>query len=60
MAAMVSLRKRSLENYRGRMPPPRRRGSRGRPNLWAWGDVRAWLEATFGRNLPASYPGMGG
>lgn len=56
-AATVGLRKRSLERYRGQMPPPRVKGRNGRPTLWAWLEVRPWLEKTFGRDLEGFFRG---
>jgi hypothetical protein len=56
IAAMVHRSKRSLERYRKRMPAPRVRGRRGRPHLWAWAEVRPWLEATFDLRLPEQFP----
>lgn len=56
-AAIVHLRKRSLERYRGKMPGPRLRGRGGRASRWAWSEVRPWLEAEFGRKLPEIFPG---
>lgn len=56
-AAIVGRRKRSLDRYRERMPPPRVRGGRGRASAWAWAEVRPWLEEVFGRRLPTHFPG---
>lgn len=56
LAAIVGRRKRSLEDYRKLMPPPRVKGTRGRPSLWAWADVREWLSSRFGRALPERFP----
>ncbi len=58
IAAMVHRSKRSLERYVGKMPAPRIRGRRGRPHLWAWSEVRPWLEATFEQQLPPRFPGL--
>jgi hypothetical protein len=57
MAAMVRLKKRSLERRAAAMPAPRRKGTRGQRSLWAWREVRPWLEATFGLLMPEEYPG---
>jgi hypothetical protein len=57
MGAVVHRSKRSLERYRAQMPPPRARGRRGRPHLWAWHEVRPWLESAFGLRLPEQFPG---
>src|SRR5262249_48885266 len=35
IGAMVHRSKRSMERYRSQMPPPRVRGRRGQPHLWA-------------------------
>ncbi len=58
IGAMVHRSKRSMERYRGQMPAPRVRGRRGQPHLWAWSEVRPWLEATFGLQLPEHFPGQ--
>lgn len=57
IGAMVHRSKRSMERYRGRMPVPRVRGRRGQPHLWAWSQVRPWLEDSFGLRLPEHFPG---
>jgi hypothetical protein len=57
IGAMVHRSKRTMERYRRQMPAPRVRGRRGQPHLWAWGEVRPWLEATFGLRLPDYFPG---
>src|SRR5690349_13059194 len=44
IGAMVHRFKRSMERYRGRMPPPRVRVRRGQTHLWAWSEVCPWLE----------------
>jgi hypothetical protein len=57
-AAMARRSKRTLEGYRGKgLPPPRFRGRPGAPSLWAWHEIRPWLEATFGLRLPEEFPG---
>jgi hypothetical protein len=58
MAAVVHRSKRTLERFRRHMPAPRVLGRRGRPHLWDWPEVRPWLEATFGLQLPERYPGI--
>ncbi len=58
IGAMVHRSKRSMERYRKQMPAPRVCGRRGRPHLWAWTEVRPWLEATFGLLLPEYFPGQ--
>jgi hypothetical protein len=60
IAAIVHLKKRSLENYRNRMPTPRLQGRRGRRSRWVWAEVRPWLQQEFGLILPENYPGQGG
>lgn len=60
IAAIVRRQKRSLEKYRGRMPRPASAGGHGRPTLWAWADVRPWLEETFGLPLPDCFPAYAG
>lgn len=60
-AALVHRSKRTLDGYRARgLPVPRVRGRRGQPHLWVWGDIRPWLEATFGPRLPETFPSNGG
>jgi hypothetical protein len=56
IAAIARRRKRGLERYKKGMPGPRDPGGHGRTALWAWSDVRPWLEATFGRPFPESFP----
>jgi hypothetical protein len=58
-AAIVHLRKRSLDRYREEMPEPVVKGGHGRRSLWRWADVRPWLGQKFARTLPESFPGMG-
>jgi len=60
MAAIVRLRKRSLERHRKEMPPPAVKGGGGRPALWSWPDVRPWLEGEFGMRLPETFPAFAG
>jgi hypothetical protein len=60
MAAIVHLKKRSLERYRPQLPPPAVLGRRGRPTRWRWADVRGWLEQTFGQRLPEDFPYLAG
>src|SRR5690349_14649029 len=57
IGAIVHRSKRTMERYRTQMPTPRVRGRRGRPHLWAWAEVRPWLESTFGLRLPEHFPG---
>lgn len=59
LAAIVHRSKFTLRHYFERgMPRPRVLGMRGRPHLWAWTEVRPWLETTFGQALPERYPGL--
>lgn len=57
IGAMVHRSKRTMERYRRQMPAPRVHGRRGQPHLWAWAEVRPWLEAMFGLRLPEHFPG---
>lgn len=56
IAALVSRKKRALENYKSRMPLPRVKGGGGRPSEWAYSDIRPWLEKQFERPLPPRFP----
>ena len=60
MAAIVSRQKSSLRHYREELPPPRVQGRRGQATLWAWAEVRPWLERTFARKLPERFPSLVG
>lgn len=60
MAALVGRQKDSLRHYRDQMPEPRVRGRRGQASLWAWPEVRPWLEQTFARRLPERFPTLVG
>jgi hypothetical protein len=55
-AAMVSRSKRTLEKHKGEMPLPRVDGGGGRPDEWAWSELRPWLEEKFRRTLPERFP----
>jgi hypothetical protein len=57
IGAIVHRAKRTMEHYLRKMPKPRVHGRRGQPQLWAWNEVRPWLEATFGGQLPERFPG---
>lgn len=57
IGAIVHRSKRTMERYRSQMPAPRTRGRRGQPHLWAWAEVRPWLESPFGLRLPEHFPG---
>jgi hypothetical protein len=54
-AALVHRSKRALEGYRARMPKPRVRGGGGKPNLWAYSEIRPWLMKTFDVPLPERF-----
>ena len=57
MAAMVSRSKRTLESHKKRdMPVPKVPGGGGKPDEWAWAEIRPWLETTFERKLPDRFP----
>ncbi len=60
IAAMVRRSKRGMEDHRAEMPAPRVAGRRGRAALWAWGEVRPWLEAYFEQQLPERFPSLTG
>jgi hypothetical protein len=57
-AAAVCRSKRTLEHYKtkGTLPDPAIEGAGGRPSHWRWGDLRPWLEETFGVPLPQTFP----
>jgi len=55
-AAMVNRSKRSLERLKPKMPPPSVQGGGGRPDEWAWSELRPWLEKEFERPLPERFP----
>ncbi|MBI3467504.1 MAG: hypothetical protein HY000_31225 [Planctomycetes bacterium] len=54
-AALVNRKKRSLEKYIGKMPPPRVIGRGGKPHEWAYDELRPWLEEKFSRRLPETF-----
>jgi hypothetical protein len=56
MGAIVRRSKRTMERRRREMPSPRVQSQGGGPNLWAWNDVRPWLENAFGLQLPEHFP----
>jgi len=60
VAAMLHISPRSLERYRTQMPPPVRKGHKGRRALWRWHELRPFLEETFEMNLPENFPGQAG
>ncbi len=58
-AAMVNRVKKTLERYKkddSTMPQPRVSGGGGKPDEWAWAELRPWLEKTFERPLPERFP----
>jgi hypothetical protein len=62
-AALVNRSKKTLERYlrspkseAKRMPEPDVEGGGGEPHEWKWSTIRPWLEATFGKELPALLP----
>lgn len=56
-AALVSRKKRTLENYRGNgLPEPDIHGGGGKPHLWKWSTMWPWLKATFKFELPERLP----
>jgi hypothetical protein len=61
MAAVVNRSKRTLERFKTRkrnpLPPPNVEGGGGKPDEWIWSEVRPWLEAESGKNLPEHFPG---
>jgi hypothetical protein len=56
-AAVVHRSKRTLQRYLTKMPDPRVPGGGGRPSLWAWSELRLWLQKTFLIDLPEEFPG---
>lgn len=56
MAAIVNQKKASLKRYVCDMPPPRTRPHRGQQTMWAWLEVKPWLEVKFSRDLPVRFP----
>jgi hypothetical protein len=58
-AAMVHVRKRTLERYKTRgMPPCTIKGGGGRKALWHWPSIRPWLVETFGVPQPMELPAV--
>jgi hypothetical protein len=55
-ASMVSRCKKTLERRKKDMPHPRVEGGGGKPDEWAWSELRPWLEKEFGRKLPHQFP----
>lgn len=56
MAGMVQRSKRTLEQYRSKLPKPIVAGRKGQPTEWSWGEVRPKLETYFNRELPERLP----
>jgi hypothetical protein len=65
IAALVHLRKRSMENYKwpkrkeDPLPDPDFPGKPGQRGLWKWATIRPWLGRTFNLPLPKDPPDMG-
>lgn len=55
-AAMVSRSKKTLERRKKEMPAPKVSGGGGKPDEWAWSELRPWLEKEFERSLPERFP----
>jgi hypothetical protein len=55
-AAIVSRSKRTLEKHKAEMPVPRISDGGGKPDEWAWSELRPWLEKYSGRTLPSRFP----
>jgi hypothetical protein len=55
-AAIVSRSKRTLEKHKATMPVPRISDGGGKPDEWAWSELRPWLEQYSGRTLPERFP----
>ena len=57
-AAVVSLKKRTLERYlqRGDLPRPDLPGGGGKSHRWYWSTLRPALEKHFRPDLPAKFP----
>jgi len=55
-AAIVSRSKRTLEKHKAEMPAPRISDGGGKPDEWAWSELRPWLEKYSGRILPERFP----
>ena|SRR5581483_11146216 len=57
IAAMVHRSKRTLQRCLTKMPDPRIPGGGGRPSMWAWSEVRPWLQEFYRTDLPERFPG---
>jgi hypothetical protein len=55
-ASMVSRSKKTLERKKASMPLSRVEGGGGKPDEWAWSELRPWLEKEFSRKLPEQFP----
>jgi len=57
-AAMVSRSKRTLERLKGKrdFPRPKVPGGGGKPNEYAWSEMRSFLEKEYKRRLPKHFP----
>jgi hypothetical protein len=62
VAALVHLKKRSLENYKRRkrdpLPSPDFPGGGGRRDFWRWSTIRPWLSRNFHIPIPEHFPGI--
>ena len=56
VAPLVHRSKRTLENYKKDMPPPRDPGGGGKASFWDWRELRPWLEGEFNMTLPERFP----
>jgi hypothetical protein len=59
-AAIVHRSKKTLERYKkndSAMPQPKVQGGGGKSDLWAWPELRVWLEKQFEQELPDRFPG---
>ncbi len=57
-AAMVQRSKRTLEGYTRKpgFPQHRVKGKKGQPSLYAWNELRPFLQEQFARDLPEQFP----
>lgn len=57
-AAMVSRSKKTLERRKAKpgFPMPRVAGGGGKPDEYAWSEMRRYLESEFDRTLPEQFP----
>jgi hypothetical protein len=59
-AAVVNRGKKALRRLRNKphsdMPLPDVKGGGGKPDEWIWNNLRPWLEKTFSKKLPETFP----